>query len=97
MEMWEEKGAHGLGPGKGQARQGRGSGEGGRVGPRAGGGQGNNGAFGDCAGSFPPNPQLIPVLLLYLKQLQAVLRLLLILKTANDGDATVSSSRDTFQ
>ena len=61
MEMWEEKGAHGLGPGKGQARQGRGSGEGGRVGPRAGGGQGNNGAFGDCAGSSPPSFPACPL------------------------------------
>lgn len=42
--------------GAGQARQ-REWGRGG-DGPRAGGGQGNNGAFGDCAGSFPPHPQL---------------------------------------
>lgn len=58
VEMWEEKGAHGLGPGKGQARRGEaeGVGKGGGVSPRAGGGQGNNGAFGDCAGSFPPHP-----------------------------------------
>ena len=43
-----------------------------------------------------PHPQLIPVLSLYLQQLPAVLQLLLILITANDGDGTVSSG-DTFQ
>lgn len=55
VEMRKEKGASGLGPGKGQARRGAGGRVGG-VGPRAGGGQENNGAFGDCAGSTPGFP-----------------------------------------
>lgn len=51
------KGASGLpGPGKGQARQGRGKEGGGAICPRAGGVQGNNEAFGNCAGSTPSFP-----------------------------------------
>lgn len=56
-EMREE-GASGLqGPGKGQARRGRGSGGGGGASTHVlGGKQGNNEAFGDCAGSTPGFP-----------------------------------------
>lgn len=51
-----EKRASGLGPGKGQARQGRGSGGRGASAHVLAGGQGNNEAFGDCAGSTPSFP-----------------------------------------
>lgn len=57
--MREERVSGLRGPGKGQARQGRGSGVGrGDVGPCTGVGglDGNNEAFGDCAGSTPSFP-----------------------------------------
>ena len=47
-------------------------------------------------GSSCPFSLLIPILFLYLKHLQVLLKLLPIFKTANNGDASVSSG-DTFQ
>lgn len=54
--MWEEKGAHSLGPGKGQARQGRGSGEGGAMAHVLVGDRGTMGPLVIVPDPSPPTP-----------------------------------------